>query len=244
MKDTHPTLRLVLSIGLIASLVGGYFVVRWAHRSSGRMRLVWEWIRNPDSHPHWGLAAGQRCAQAPFAMPTSGFIGFLWGDSFRPGHTHQGIDIFGGTKPGLTPVYAAYAGYLTRLPDWKSSLIVRIPQDPLQPHRQIWTYYTHMADRNGASYISPAFPPGTTEHYIQAGTFLGYQGNYSGDPGNPTGVHLHFSIVKDDGQGRFLNELKVQNTLDPSPYLGLPLNAKTNPGVIPSCEGSTREPSK
>jgi len=27
--------------------------------------------------------------------------------------------------------------------------------------------------------------------------------------------------VKDDGRGRFLNELKIENTLDPSPYLGL-----------------------
>jgi len=43
--------------------------------------------------------------------------------------------------------------------------------------------------------------------------------------------HLHFSIVKDDGNGQFLNELKIQNTLDPSPYLGLPLNGKKNSGV-------------
>ena len=46
---------------------------------------------------------------------------------------------------------------------------------------------------------------------IDAGTFLGYQGNYSGDPNNPTGVHLHFSIVKDDGLGYFRNELEIQN---------------------------------
>ena len=53
---------------------------------------------------------------------------------------------------------------------------------------------------------------------MSAGTFLGYQGNFSGTPGNPTGVHLHFSIVMDDGEGGFLNELKIRNTLDPSPY--------------------------
>lgn len=34
-------------------------------------------------------------------------------------------------------------------------------------------------------------------------------------------MHLHFSIVKDDGNGRFLNELRIENTLDPSPYLRL-----------------------
>ena len=48
-------------------------------------------------------------------MPTDGFIGYLWDDSFRPGHRHQGIDIFGGGQPGDTPVYAAADGYLTRL---------------------------------------------------------------------------------------------------------------------------------
>ena len=78
-----------------------------------------------------------------------------------------------------------------------------------------------MADPKGNAFISADFLPGTTEQYVEAGTLLGYQGNYSGDPGNPIGMHLHFSIVKDDGRGRFLNELKIENTLDPSPYLGL-----------------------
>ena len=70
------------------------------------------------------------------------------------------------------------------------------------------------------SFIAAEFPPGTTEKFGNAGELLGYQGNYSGDPQNPVGVHLHFSITKDDGQGKYLNELKIQNTLDPSPYLG------------------------
>ena len=70
---------------------------------------------------------------------------------------------------------------------------------------------------------------------MEAGAFLGYQGNYSGDPNNPTGIHLHFSIVLDDGQGSFRNELKIANTLDPSPYLGLPLNASTDPGALAVC---------
>ena len=63
------------------------------------------------------IYAGQTCGDAPFQMPTDGYIGFLWGDSFRVGHHHQGLDIFGGQDAGLTPVYAAYPGYLTRLPD-------------------------------------------------------------------------------------------------------------------------------
>ena len=114
-------------------------------------------------------------------------------------------------------------------------MIVRVPSDPLQPGRQIWLYYTHMADPNGNSYISSDFPAGTSEVYIEAGTLLGFQGNYTGDPANPSGIHLHFSIVLDDGQGQFLNELKIRNTLDPSPYFGIPLDAGTAPDEALVC---------
>ncbi|MEJ2711497.1 MAG: hypothetical protein P8074_28070 [Anaerolineales bacterium] len=164
-----------------------------------------------------------------------GLIGYLWDDSFRPGHRHQGIDVFGGTEVGLTPVIAAYPGYLTRLPDWKATVIIRIAEDPLQPQRQIWTYYTHMAGPDGEDFIADDFPPGMEEVYVEAGTLLGYQGNYSGTAGNPVGVHLHFSIVRDDGQGEFLNELHIENTLDPTPYLGLPLRAGQEVSAAPVC---------
>jgi hypothetical protein len=132
---------------------------------------------------------------------------------------------------------AAYSGYLSRLPAWKSAVIVRVPSDPLVPGRQIWLYYTHMSDANGNSFISADFPPGTAEKTIEAGTLLGYQGNFTGDADNPTGVHLHFSIVMDDGKGSFRNELDINNTLDPSPYLGLPLNARTSDGKVVVCQG-------
>jgi murein DD-endopeptidase MepM/ murein hydrolase activator NlpD len=193
------------------------------------------WLRDAERPPGWAVVAGQRCGDAPFLMPTSGLVGFLWDDTFRIGHRHQGIDVFGGEAVGQTPVIAAYSGFLTRQADWKSSVIIRIPQDPLQVERQIWTYYTHMADKQGNSLISSQFPPGVSEVYVEAGTLLGYQGNYSGQSGNPVGVHLHLSIVQDDGEGRFLNELKIQNTLDPSPYLGLELNARKADGRIIVC---------
>jgi len=225
----------VLLVVVVLATLGGYSFYRGYAAGASRLGRVMAWLRNPGAHPDWALQAGDRCGNAPFAYPTDGFIGFLWGDSFRPGHRHQGLDIFGGQELGQTPVLAAYPGFLTRLPDWKASLIIRLPQDPLQPDRQIWTYYTHMADEQGNSYIAPAFPPGTQELYVEAGTLLGYQGNYSGDPDNPTGIHLHFSIVLDDGGGSFRNELEIENTLDPSPYLGLPLSAETNQGEIPSC---------
>jgi len=224
----------LIALGIGLALLFGYYLVRSAFRPARYVRVV-EWIRKSDAHPDWVITAKERCGDAPFVIPTTSYIGFIWDDSFRPGHRHAGLDMFGGQEPGLTPVFAAYDGYLTRKADWKSSVIIRIPSDPLNPGTQIWTYYTHMADPQGNSYISDAFPPGTEEVFVTAGTLLGYQGNYSGNPDNPTGVHLHFSIVKDDGNGGFLNELQIKNTLDPSPYFNLPLNANTNRDQIPLC---------
>ena len=50
-------------------------------------------------------------------------------------------------------------------------------------------------------------------------------------------MHLHVSIVKDDG-GQFMNELDINNTYDPSPYFGLALNAQQNLDEIPVCTQS------
>lgn len=228
------TVLIILGM-LVAVMLGVYVLYRSYFSISQRARKVFEFLRNPQTHQGSVIPALTSCDDAPFILPTTGLIGFLWDDSFRPGHRHQGIDIFSGMGVGETPVYAAYAGYLTRLPEWKSSVIIRIPSDPLQPDRQIWTYYTHMADDSGESLILDDFPAGINEELIEAGTLLGYQGNYSGTPDNPTGIHLHFSIVKDDGQGKFLNELEIGNTLDPSPYFGMSLNGKTNTDHIPTC---------
>ncbi len=141
----------ILVVGLLAGL--GIFLYRAFLPTASRGMEVRGWISSGLSDPENLIRAGERCGDAPFIYPTDGLIGFLWGDSFRPGHEHQGLDIFGGTDVGLTPVVAAYDGYLTRLPEWKSSVIMRVPDDPLQPGRQIWLYYTHMATREGSSFI-------------------------------------------------------------------------------------------
>ncbi len=235
-QSPAPFWRVLLMVVIVLPVIAGYFAFRWWNRGGGkRTAQVWAWFQNPWTDPAVAVRSQERCGNAPFQMPTEGLIGFLWDDSFRPGHRHQGIDIFAGQPAGQTPVYTAYPGYLSRLPEWRSAVIIRIPEDPLEPGRQIWTFYTHMADRSGNSFISEAFPPGTSEVFVEAGTLLGYQGDYSGNPSNPTGVHLHFSIVKDDGEGSFLNELDIRNTLDPSPYFGLQLNGQMNKDTIPVC---------
>jgi len=227
--------RLLIFILLVGMIVAGYFFLVRPSESTRTMQVI-EFLRSPQDHPDWIMEAGAQCGETPFLFPTDGFIGYLWDDAFQAGHRHQGLDIFAGADPGKVAVRSVYAGYLTRLPEWKSAVIVRIPQDPLQPGRQIWAYYAHMADADGSSFISADFPAGTEEKFVKAGTLLGYQGDYSGDPLNPVGVHLHFSIVLDDGLGHFRNELEIGNTLDPSPYFGLSLNGKTNTGEIPLCK--------
>ncbi len=225
-------------LGLLAG--GGWIALRYGPTARRSARLL-TFLRAPQEHADWVVPARIRCGSAPFLMPSSGYIGYLWGDRFQWFHTHQGVDIFAGTAPGETPVYAAYDGYLTRLPTWKSAVIIR-HDDPLHPGRTIWTYYAHMAAPEGNTYIVPDFPPGTADQWVPAGTLLGYQGNYSGNPRRPVGVHLHFSIVLDDGQGHFRNELDIANTLDPSPYLGLPLNAHQDPPDVPLCPPEEIQP--
>ena len=191
-------------------------------------------LADPDGHPHWIRPAHAQCPGAPFRWPSTGYPGFLRGDSWGLFHWHTGVDIFSGQAVGKTPVYAAYEGRLYRLAHWRATVAIR-HRDPLHPTRFIWTYYTHMADPQGRSRIVEAFPPGTRGVYVAAGTLLGYQGNYSGRPGRPVGVHLHFSIVKDAG-GLPANESFPWNTLDPSPYLGMPLTAwQVAPWRTPEC---------
>lgn len=226
---------LFVSITLVVVITAGVYFYLHYRPDSLRAAELFAWIKDPTSRSDIVITAGSRCGSAPFIFPTTGVVGFLWDDFFQLGHRHQGIDIFAGADINVTPVIAAYPGYLTRLSDWKSSVIERVPSDPLQPGRQIWVYYTHMADPNGNSFISPDFPPGTHEKPVEAGTLLGRQGDYSGDPNNPVGVHVHVSIVKDE-DGKFMNELDINNTYDPSPYFGLALNARQNPDKIPMCE--------
>ncbi len=217
-------LALATALALVGVGVGVSLYLRF-RPSAARLARLRDYREDPAAHATWAMRAGDQCGEAPFLFPTDGLVGFVWRDSFRPGQRHQGLDIFGPDDLGATPVVAVSDGYLTRLPEWHSAVILRIADDPLQPGRPIWTYYTHMADADGRSFIAEDFPPGTSERFVRAGTRLGYQGNYSADPLNPVGMHLHFSIVLDDGQGRFRNELEISNTLDPTPYFGFELNA-------------------
>jgi hypothetical protein len=224
---------------VILTVVTGSIAVQWVRGRIGyspTKSLLGKFFWEPDQRAALITDLIVPCPGRPFLLPAKGFVGLLYADPtapYTPFNAHPGIDIFGDGEPGTIPVYAAYDGYLTRLPDWKSSLIIRIPRDPLDPSRQIWMYYAHMASVSGdVSYISADFPPGTSEKFVKQGTLLGYEGQYNGSNINSIMMHLHFSIVTSDENGSFRNETRFTNTLDPSPYFGLTLNATANP-IIP-----------
>ncbi len=221
-------------------LVAGLMLPLVLHRGATwaatgvRARRLWAFLENPATHKAWIRRAKTRCPGAAFLWPSSGYPGFLRGDAWGLFHWHTGVDIFSGKGVGKEPVYAVYPGVLLRRPHWVATVAIR-HRDPLRPDRFIWTYYTHMADPQGRSLISEAFPPGTRDAPVEAGTLLGYQGNYSGQPGRPVGVHLHFSVVK-DRDGMPANETRPWNTLNPSPYFGMPLTVfALPPWEIPRC---------
>ncbi len=216
----------VIFLFVCVAIVAAYLSISAiGYLNDPRSKPFVQWVYGNDEERK-DLMVYQRevCPGAYFVLPTDGFIGLLYGDPRGPysaQNPHQGIDIFSNTEPGVTPVYAAYDGYITREENWQSTVIQRVPSDPLNPGQQIWLYYTHMADQNGNDFIEDDFSPGISEVFVKQGTLLGYTGDYNGNSLRDIWVHLHFSIVKDNGYGRYANELEFSNTIDPSPYLGL-----------------------
>lgn len=221
----------VVSLIVIAGAVLAFVAYQlYFASSSNSSQYIGQFLRNPSGNAELSSEALTDCAGAPFILPTEGFIGLLWRDTAGPYNTtrrHTGLDIFSGKPAGTAPIYAVYDGFLTRLDDWRSTVIIR-HDDPLQEGRIIWTYYTHMASVDGQDiFISPQFPQGTYGQFVPQGTLLGYQGEYN--PPFPVAVHLHISIVTSENNGGFKNESVLDNTLDPSPYFGLDVNADNRP---------------
>ena len=89
--------------------------------------MVWEYLGDPAAHPDWVTRANSRCEGAPFAFPTDGYVGYLYGDAFKPLQRHQGIDVFGDQAGRQDPGICRGGRILTRLADWKSAVIIRVP---------------------------------------------------------------------------------------------------------------------
>jgi peptidoglycan LD-endopeptidase LytH len=222
-------LSVITLLGLIV-LIGGWFGYRALTGYSDSNEHIYRWLTQPQIRAQLKTTR-QQCDDAPFILPSEGFIGLLWNDPDAPYNLlrpHTGIDIFGDGQEGTIPVYAVYDGYLTRLPDWFSTVIIA-HDDPLHPGEKVWSYYTHLASGDAStSFIVDDFPAGTSGKWVEQGTLLGYQGKYNGGK-FPIALHVHLSIVKSDGNGNFTNEADLSNTLDPSPYFGLMLNQRGFP---------------
>jgi murein DD-endopeptidase MepM/ murein hydrolase activator NlpD len=215
-----------LAAMLLLAVLGGVAAWRHRHTIAHIARLALQRRTLPDTPQN---TAPQSCPDAPWLLPTSGILGVLWRDSRVPpygtSHRHTGLDIFGEGRENTVPVYAVADGLLTRLPGWKSAVVIQ-HDDPLRPGEPVWTFYSHMASASGRkSYIADGFPPGSTGVPVAAGQLLGYQGVWSGHPLRPGWMHLHFSVVRAAEDGSFLNETVLDNTFDPSPYLGIAGNA-------------------
>jgi hypothetical protein len=227
-------LRLLLLGAAVLALLAIVVVLARGYLGPDRatVRRLRAWIDAPQHFPHWRIDAGDRCGDAVMVMPTSGTVGWAWDTSFRPRHRHSGLDIFSPDgQLGVTPVVAAADGLLSRAEDWRSTVIIRHPdlEAPglIDAGDTVWTYYTHMASVDGAtSYVDPAFPPGTRDMPVTAGARLGYQGRWSGSPAAPTGLHLHFSVVRSTPEGSYADETDIANTYDPVPFLGLSADAE------------------
>jgi hypothetical protein len=171
------------AVGVIAVVLGliaaAFSLDRQAPLRRVRLRQFWS---NPAAHTDWQIVAGARCGEAPFLAPTDGYIGFVWGDSFRVGQQHQGVDIFGPTGPdGLDRlVVAAYDGYLTlcRTGAQPSSSGFQRPARARPPGLDL--LHAH-GRRDGRSFIDPAFPPGTTRK-LSVPDAARRSRNYSADP--------------------------------------------------------------
>jgi peptidoglycan LD-endopeptidase LytH len=229
MRRRLRVLGIFSAISILMALIAyRFWLPRYSNSRSNSLEPIERWFDEPSSRAELASNMGRKaCPGAPFILPSDGLIGMLWDDPAAPYtilNTHTGIDIFGDGAPGSVPVYAAYGGTLTRLPEWIASVIIR-HDDPLQPGRIIWTYYTHMASRDGSqSFIVPDFPAGTVDKPVEQGTLLGYQGEFAGAGAAPIGMHVHVSIVQSEADGSFKNEAHIGNTLDPSPYFGMKLN--------------------
>jgi hypothetical protein len=135
----------IVVIGLLILGAGIAYVTLtyYGASRSNSPQAIGRWFRDASERPELITSTNQQpCPGAPFILPSDGFIGLLYRDPSGPYSAlqrHTGIDIFGDSRPGELPIYAAYDGLLTRLDDWRATVIIQ-HDDPLEQGRKIWTY--------------------------------------------------------------------------------------------------------
>ncbi|MBN1249876.1 MAG: glycosyltransferase family 39 protein [Anaerolineae bacterium] len=158
------------------------------------------------------------CPGAVWALPTSAEFGMWW-------FTKE-LWFLGEGYDGEVAVRAVADGALLRRETWEDALAIR-HQDPLDPERQIWTFYADMMN------IPEEWAPGSSGVQVDRGSTLGYQSRRSAS--GPVWPHVRFAILPALEDGGFPAALVGYadetdaplpvaiaeiGALNPSPYLG------------------------
>ena len=168
----------------------------------------------------------EACPDAPWRLPTRSEMGMWW--------ISKQLAFMGQGYENSVPVYAVADGLLTRRTDWRDVVAIQ-HDDPLRPGEKVWAFYGGMASGWGQeSFVVQDFPPGSEGAPVKRGQLLGYQGQWSGQPGMSIWVHLRFAVLPAMEDGSFPAEMvglvegrepapgesELERPLDPSPYLG------------------------
>lgn len=169
-----------------------------------------------------------KCPTSELYIPTTGSLSVPWGclhqasgypcpsywsgapDSYLR-QPHRGLDIFGGEGPGVTPVYATYAGTVDKVNRNQIRLVFDQPY-PVDPQsgkvvKSVWM--AHMAQYDPYEDYREIY----NGERVQGGELIGYQGNHGGN--RALNTHLHISYVENTGG------TESWPTLDPGPFLKL-----------------------
>jgi hypothetical protein len=104
-----PRRRLFYSLVplLLIALLAGIVMRSRLGIGSPTAETLRAWFRAPEVRPTLISRLATPCPNAPFLLPSEGFVGFLYGDPtapYTPFAPHTGIDIFGDGAPGTVPV--------------------------------------------------------------------------------------------------------------------------------------------
>src|SRR5215831_18453059 len=105
MTRLNPRYLVFVLPGLMLVMGGiGYW---WFRLDSPTRDTLDAWVIDPSSRPDLKTTLTKPCPGAPFLLPSSGFMGFLYADHtppYNPFGPHPGVDIFGDGAPGTIPI--------------------------------------------------------------------------------------------------------------------------------------------
>lgn len=155
----------------------------------------------------------ERCADAPWRIPSDGSLGVRW-DGSR-------LRIFGRGAAGTVPVHAVADGELFRPADWNGAVAI-LHDDPLRPGEQVWSYYGDLRSANGQqTLVADEFPLGSAAVPVKRGQLLGHQGQWNETSQYAAWMHVEFAVLAVEDEALAPPPLEEAQMLSPAPYLGV-----------------------